>query len=436
MVRPDTLPLARPLMVWITATASSEIRWNGVLIGRNGQPGPDRASERPGRFIASFPVPAALVRPGPNLVSARLSAHHLWLPVRRTVHVFEVTPYETPSLPGLSDYLPALLTMGALAAAAIYFAAAGIGGSDRRARLLALIAGATMVQLVVEVVRAFIAYSYPWHLVRVAAIALLAGVTAILVAAYAAARFAPSWRRRAVPITAAAALASILFIPWYDLKAMGAILAGLGALGACAAHGIRRGQPKAPLALAASVVVIGLMVWQRTDFLDRAYYLGVAALLVALVAEQVAILRLARHHRDTETRRAAALEERLARAMASGEEIVELKDGARLHRIPESDIVRIRAADDYCDVYLADGRAILTTTTLARLMSGLPDRFLRVHKSHAVNLDRVVSTAPRDGGGRALTLGDGSVVPVGRSYNEAVAGWTKRRSGTRAGRES
>jgi hypothetical protein len=44
-------------MVWITAMASTEVRWNGILVGRNGQPGPDRASERPG---ASSPISQSL----------------------------------------------------------------------------------------------------------------------------------------------------------------------------------------------------------------------------------------------------------------------------------------------------------------------------------------------------------------------------------------
>jgi DNA-binding LytR/AlgR family response regulator len=428
-VRPDALPLSRPLMVWITAMASSEIRWNGTVVGRNGAPGADSASEIPGRFVGSIVVPAGLVRPGDNLVTARLSAHHLWLPVRRTVHAFYVTPYETPVLPGLNDYLPALLTLGALAAAAIHFGAAASGRRERRDRqavLLASIAGLAMVQLGIEVLRVFVAYPYPWHLIRVAAIALLAAATSVLVAAWTAERFAPAWRRRVVAIMAAAVLASLLLVPWYDIKAMAAILAALIAVGACAVRGLLDRRPKAGVALAGAVLVLLLMAWQFTVFLDQAYYLSVAAMLVALVAEQVAILRQARRHGDSETERAADLEERLKRAVAAGETIVELKDGTRIRRVPESDIVRIRAADDYCDVFLADGRSVLVTATLSKLLSGLPERFVRVHKSHAVNVAHVASAAPRDGGGRALTMDDGATVPVGRSYDQSVAGWMKQ----------
>jgi DNA-binding LytR/AlgR family response regulator len=420
-VDPRALPLSRPLMVWVIALASSEVSWNGVVIGRNGIPGPDAASETPGRFVSTFVVPAALVRPGRNQLSVRMSAHHLWLPVRTPVHRIDVASYETPDLPGLSDYLPALLSLGALAAALIYFGtAAWSDRRDRQPRLLAGIAGAAILQLGAEVIRVFVAYSYPWHLARVTAVALLAAVAAVLIAAYAARRFAPAWRKKAAAATALAALASLLLLPWYDLKALGAILAGAAALGLCAGAGLRARRPGAIAGLAAALAVVAIMAWQRTAFLDQAYYLLVAALLVALVAEQVASLRRARAERDSETRRAGALAERLARAEREGEAIVALKDGTRTRRVAESDIIFVRAADDYCEAVLADGRILLVTTTLARFLATLPDRFVRVHKSYAVNRPHVASIAPRPGGGRLLAMSDGAVVPVGRAYAEAV----------------
>lgn len=421
-VDPAALPLARPLMVRVVAMASGEVRWNGVLIGTNGVPGTDAASETPGLFVADFVVPPALVRPGLNVLRVRLSAHHLWLPVRGPIHWIEVGPYETPNLPGLSDYLPAMLTLGALAAALAYFGATAWG--DRRdagARLLAGIAGAAILQLGIEVVRAFVAYAYPWHLARVAAIALLAALTALLAAAYAARRFAPAWQRRIVAAVALASLASLILLPWYDLKALGAILAGLLALAIAAARGVRDRRPGAKAGLAAALLTAALMAWQRTAFLDQAYYVGVAALLVALIAEQVGILRRVRRHGDSETARAAALEERLRRAEEAGETIVQLKDGTRLHRVAESDILAIRAADDYCEAVLADGRTVLVTMTLARLLESLPATFVRVHKSHAVNRAHVASVAPRASGGRQVLLDQGSAIPVGRSYAAALA---------------
>ncbi|HEX8621084.1 MAG TPA: LytTR family transcriptional regulator DNA-binding domain-containing protein, partial [Allosphingosinicella sp.] len=423
-VAPAALPLPRPLMVYVFAMASSEIRWNGVPIGRNGVPGPDAAHEVPGRFIASFTVPAELVRPGVNTVEARLSAHHLWLPVRRPIHVFDVGYYESPRLPGLAGYLPALLALGALAAGAVYFAAAAwLDRSDRRSPLLAAIAAVAILQLGVETSRSFVAYAYPWHLVRVAAVALLAAVIAVLIAAYAARRFQP-WRSRTAPaVTAAVAFAGLILIPWYDLKAIAAIAAGAAALLACAAGGARRRIPGARPAIGFALLLFALIGWQLTDFLDQSYYVALAAILVVLVGEQLLVLRQARSAGEREALRAAGLEARLDEAAAAGPEgrIARLKDGARTHQVPEARILFVRAADDYCEVRLEDGRTLLVTMSLARLHQALSERFVRIHKSYSVNSARVAALGPRPGGGKQLTLADGTVLPVGRAYLGAVA---------------
>jgi hypothetical protein len=410
-------------MVFVIAMASSEISWNGVPIGRNGIPGPDAAREKPGRFIATFAVPPELVRPGANRVTARLSAHHLWLPVRRPVHVFDVGFYESPNLPGLSGYLPALLALGALAAAAAYFAASAmLDRRDRLALLLALIAATAMLQLGVETARSFVSYTYPWHLIRVAAVALLAAVTAVLIAAYAARRFAPGWKRAATALAAAAALASLILVPWYDLKAIGAILAGAASLFACALRGTRDGVLGSRIGIGFALILFALVGWQRTDFLDQSYYVALAAILVLLVGEQVLVLRRTRSAGEREAIRAAGLEARLkSSASQSPDRIARLKDGARTHQVPEARIVFARAADDYCEVRLDDGRTLLVTMTLARLQQALSDRFVRIHKSYSVNAARVAALGPRPGGGKQLTLADGTILPVGRAYLDAVA---------------
>lgn len=421
-IHPAALPLERPSMVRIVAMASSEVRWNGALIGRNGTPGPDAASEEPGRFVANILLPAASMRPGANLLSVRLSAQHLWLPVARPIHFIEVMPYEGDRLPGLDVYLPALLMLGAFGAALIYFAAAAWSeGGARAPLLLAIVAGAALLELAAEVSRSFIAYPYPWHLARVAIIALLAAIIATLAAAYAATRLAPDRSRPITALTGAGALAGIVLLPWYDLKALGAILAGAIGVAAAGAVALRRGRRGGLAALAIALAIVVLMAWFLTDFLDHAWFVLLAVVLVALIAEQVRSLRLARAERDTETKRAEALAERLVRAEREGEPILALKDGARTHRVMESDILYLRAADDYAEAVLADGRVLLVTMTLARLLDILPPRFIRVHKSYAVSRGRVSGIAPRAGGGRQLVLSDGSDVPVGRAYAASVA---------------
>ena len=415
-----------PLMVSLIALASGEVSWNGVVIGRNGRPGPDRASEVPGLYVSAFIVPPRLVRPGVNVLEARLSSHHLWAPVMMPIHDFSVGFYESPALPGLGYYLPALLTLGALLAGLVYFAAAF--ASDRRDRgalLVALAAGAAAAQLLVEVSRAFIAYTYPWHLTRVSAIALLSALTACLIVAYAGRRFAPRWTRRMVIATALLSAVNILLMPGFDLKAMGAIALAWLWLGFSALLGRRSARKPAMVALALAVAALALMVWNFTDYLDGTHYLLLGGIVILLIAEQVIALRRARAERDEQARLAAGLAERLRRAEESGEPIVARRDGSRVHRVAEGDILAVRAADDYCDVILTGGRSLLVTQTLARLLETLPPRFMRIHKSHAVNRAHVTGAGPRPGGGTLLLLGDGSEIPVGRAYARAVADWLR-----------
>ncbi len=413
-VRPD-----QPLMVVLMAMASSEVRWNGVVIGRNGVPGRDAAHEVPGRMDATFVVPAALVRPGRTVVVARMSSHHLLLPVRNPVHAFAVTPLADPMRWGIVRYLPALLMIGILAIAAIWFGVASLlDRSLSGAGLLCAIAGAAVVQLAVETARVFIAYPYPWHLARVAAIAGLSALTAVLVAAWAGRRFSPPLRWIAPGVVLAACACILVLAPSYDEKAGFSVLAGFIALALCAADGIRRRAPDARLALCLALGAIALEIWQGGDFLDTGYYLGMAAVFAVLVAGQVLALARAQAGRRAESDRAEGLQEvleRRERATAS------IRDGTKTHRVPTADILWLQAADDYCEVHLADGRRLLSTLALAQTLETLPGDFVRVHKSYAVNAERVAALGPRPGGRRAITLADGTVVPVGRTYAAALA---------------
>ncbi len=415
-----------PLMVSLIALASSEVRWNGVVIGRNGVPGPDRASEVPGYYVSAFIIPPRLIRQGVNVLEARMSGHYIWAPVVMPIHDFSLGFYESPGLPGLDYYLPALLTLGALLAGLAYFAVAFVSDRrDRGALTVALAAGAGAAQLLVEVSRAFIAYTYPWHLTRVSAIALLSALTACLIVAYAGRRFAPRRTRRMVATTAILSAMLILLLPGFDLKAMGAIALAWLWLGIAAVLGWRNARRPAMVALAMAIAALALMVRDFTDYLDRTHYLLLAIFIILLVSEQVIALRRARSERDEQAQLAAALTERLRKAEQSGEPIVALRDGSRIHRVAEGDMVAIRAADDYCDVILTGGRDLLVTQTLAKLLETLPPRFMRVHKSHAVNRAHVTGATPRPGGGTLLMMSDGSEIPVGRTYARAVTAWLR-----------
>lgn len=93
---------------------------------------------------------------------------------------------------------------------------------------------------------------------------------------------------------------------------------------------------------------------------------------------------------------------------------------AGLERVLVSDLVYIRADDDYVQLALHDGRRLLHDEPLARLVQRLPTEFVRVHRSYVVHRDAVRSAAEGEGGTRVLHLRDGTQVPVSRRRASAV----------------
>lgn len=91
----------------------------------------------------------------------------------------------------------------------------------------------------------------------------------------------------------------------------------------------------------------------------------------------------------------------------------------RIVIVAVSDIVRIDAEDNYVRIH-AD-RAYLHRETLAGLVARLdPARFLRVHRSHAINVDRVRELKPLVHGEYRIVMSDGSAITSARSCRARI----------------
>ncbi len=90
--------------------------------------------------------------------------------------------------------------------------------------------------------------------------------------------------------------------------------------------------------------------------------------------------------------------------------------------IQVGDIIRVEAADDYAKV-LVGTDAFLVSVRMAELAERLPqDRFVRVHRSHIVNLKQVDHVDRVEGGRAEITMADGTLVPVSRAGMSALRG--------------
>ncbi len=104
-----------------------------------------------------------------------------------------------------------------------------------------------------------------------------------------------------------------------------------------------------------------------------------------------------------------------ARAPGQHLERVLLRDGSQVHVVPVDKLDYLEAQDDYVEVH-SEGRSWLKHQTLADLEAALdPSRFVRVHRSFVVNVERIarIELAAKDN--RVAILRDGRELPVSRA---------------------
>jgi two-component system LytT family response regulator len=96
-------------------------------------------------------------------------------------------------------------------------------------------------------------------------------------------------------------------------------------------------------------------------------------------------------------------------------ERIVVKDGTRIHVIPVSRLDYAIAQDDYISLR-SEGRSWLKQQTIGSLEAALdPRRFIRTHRSHLVNLQRITKVEPNTKDTWTAVLSDGSQLPVSRA---------------------
>ncbi len=96
-------------------------------------------------------------------------------------------------------------------------------------------------------------------------------------------------------------------------------------------------------------------------------------------------------------------------------ERIVVRDGARVHVIPVEKLDYAEAQDDYVAL-ASEGHKHLKQQTIASLEASLdPSRFLRIHRSYLVNLERVAKVEPYGKDSKVAVLKDGTRLPVSRA---------------------
>ena len=115
-----------------------------------------------------------------------------------------------------------------------------------------------------------------------------------------------------------------------------------------------------------------------------------------------------------------------ARPPAQYLERIAVRDGAKVHVIPVDKLDYVEAQDDYV-LLKSEGSRHLKQQTISGLEGCLdPTRFVRLHRSYIVNLERIVKIEPYSKDSRVAILTDGARLPVSRAgYARLSALWDK-----------
>jgi two-component system LytT family response regulator len=111
-----------------------------------------------------------------------------------------------------------------------------------------------------------------------------------------------------------------------------------------------------------------------------------------------------------------------ARPRQAPVERVLIRDGSQVHVIPVERIDYVEAQDDYV-CFKADGKDYLKDQTMAALESTLdPARFVRVHRSYLLNIERIARVELYAKDSRIAILRDGRRLTVSRA---GYARWSR-----------
>jgi two-component system LytT family response regulator len=99
-----------------------------------------------------------------------------------------------------------------------------------------------------------------------------------------------------------------------------------------------------------------------------------------------------------------------------------VKERGRMIAIALEKVERFEACDDYVAICI-EGRRHLLHARLHDLYARIDQtRFLRVHRSHVVNIDYVTALEPRDGSRLTIVLASGARVPASRAGSALMRG--------------
>jgi two-component system, LytTR family, response regulator len=127
--------------------------------------------------------------------------------------------------------------------------------------------------------------------------------------------------------------------------------------------------------------------------------------------------QLARRRTETLSRRMIALMRDVEQPMAPPERLM-LRAGARILFLDPTQIAWVESEGNYLRLFLDEGSYVMRGT-MKEVEARIGKDFLRVHRSHAVNV-RHITELRTNGGDLAVVLKDGTTLRVGQNFRDHV----------------
>ena len=272
------------LGVNVSAVAAREVYWDGVLVGRAGRVGSDRAREVPGPIDALFPVPDSLSTPGAHLLAVRMST---WRTsgVRYYVQGVAVGDLREMATRPLRAAGLSLVFLGGFVLIGLYTGV--LWATDRRRTavgLAALLCLAVAALVVAESWRAVVGYDYDLHLARLWTVTGLTCAVGWLLLAVFVVQFRVS-RGWAVLLALVLGVGlAVVVAEGYDGKAYAVFFVSLVAALAVTLWGAVRHRSGAGWALAGVVVCLAALVATGFRFMDGAFFPAFGLMTAGMLA--------------------------------------------------------------------------------------------------------------------------------------------------------
>ncbi len=391
-----------PLAIHTSGPFSAEFFWNDILIGSKGTVGENAESETAGPIDAVVAIPPELVEAEGNVLAIRLSSERAGYRPAVILQNLVIGPYASDARRSLRYYAPTVLLSGLLLALAVVIGIITRLGNDRRALWVAVAISGLIFAMLAEVSRSLISYPYDWHQPRQAATMVGLIIFGASLIRFATLRWpdketlqgwlGPLWLCGGISIGLGLALTN----PGYDSRSVVVTMTlVITVIFWLVRESVRNDRNAIGFALGLSLLPV-YAFFETGDFLDRGVYALTVVLFGFVLVRQRSLLW---QPRTRSTKR------EVLSVISSGETLF----------VPVAQIAFLTAAGNYTEVHKSDGTWVLDHRGLRRVLEDLPERFIRVHRSHAIDLERASSIRSAAGSRYWLTLDEGTELPVSRN---------------------